>query len=56
MEESNVLIIVDSIIKEWLGMIGGLLVVLGVIVVFIISGDIVLCLVCLIVVDFMYLE
>ena len=31
MEESNASIIVDSITKEWLGTIGGLLAVLGVI-------------------------
>ena len=39
MEESNASIIVDSITKEWLGTIGGLLAVLGVIAAPITSGD-----------------
>lgn len=56
MEENNVFVIVDVIMKDWFGVVGGVFVILGVIVVFIILGDIVFCLVCLIVVDFLKLE
>lgn len=56
MEESNASIIVDSITKEWLGTIGGLLAVLGVIAAPITSGDTALRSARLIVADFMHLE
>ena len=56
MEESNALIIVDRITKEWLGTIGGLLAVLGVIAAPITSGDTALRSARLIVADFMHLE
>ena len=49
-------IIVDSITKEWLGTIGGLLAVLGVIAAPITSGDTALRSARLIVADFMHLE
>ena len=39
MEESNASVIVDSITKEWLGTIGGILAILGVIAAPITSGD-----------------
>ena len=56
MEESNASIIVDRITKEWLGTIGGLLAVLGVIAAPITSGDTALRSARLIVADFMHLE
>jgi len=56
MEESNASIIVDRITKEWLGTIGGLLAVLGVIAAPITSGDTALRSARLIVDDFMHLE
>ena len=56
MGESNASIIVDSITKEWLGTVGGLLAVLGVIAAPITSGDTALRSARLIVADFMHLE
>lgn len=56
MGESNASIIVDSITKGWLGTVGGLLAILGVIAAPITSGDTALRSARLIVADFMHLE
>ncbi len=56
MGESNAAVIVDSITKEWLGTVGGLLAVLGVIAAPITSGDTALRSARLIVADFMRME
>lgn len=56
MDESNASIIVDSITKEWLGTVGGLLALLGVIAAPITSGDTALRSARLIVADFLHLE
>ena len=39
MEENNAAVVVDSITKEWLGAVGGVLAILGVIAAPITSGD-----------------
>lgn len=56
MEESNASIIVDSITKNWLGTVGGILAILGVIVAPITSGDTAFRSARLIVADFLELE
>ncbi len=56
MGENNASIIVDSITKEWLGTVGGLLAILGVIAAPITSGDTALRSARLIVADFMHVE
>lgn len=56
MGESNASIIVDSITKEWLGAVGGLLAILGVIAAPITSGDTALRSARLIVADFMHMD
>ena len=54
--ESNASIIVDSITKEWLGTVGGILAILGVIAAPITSGDTAFRSARLIVADFLHLE
>lgn len=56
MEESNASVIVDSITKEWLGAVGGVLAILGVIAAPITSGDTAFRSARLIVADFLGLE
>ena len=56
MEESNASVIVDAITKEWLGTIGGVLAILGVIAAPITSGDTAFRSARLIVADFMGVE
>lgn len=56
MEESNASIIVDSITKEWLGTVGGILAILGVIAAPITTGDTAFRSARLIVADFMHVE
>ena len=56
MEESNASVIVDAITKEWLGTIGGVLAILGVIAAPITSGDTAFRSARLIVADFLGLE
>lgn len=56
MGESNAAVIVDSITKEWLGTVGGVLAVLGVIAAPITSGDTAFRSARLIVADFLHLE
>lgn len=56
MGESNAAVIVDSITKEWLGTVGGILAVLGVIAAPITSGDTAFRSVRLIVADFLHKE
>ena len=56
MSESNAAVIVDAITKEWLGVVGGLLAVLGVIAAPITSGDTAFRSARLIVADFLHIE
>ena len=56
MSESNAAVIVDAITKEWLGVVGGLLAVLGVIAAPITSGDTAFRSARLIVADFLHVE
>ena len=56
MTESNAAVIVDAITKEWLGVVGGLLAVLGVIAAPITSGDTAFRSARLIVADFLHVE
>ena len=56
MEESNASVIVDAITKDWLGAIGGVLAILGVIAAPITSGDTAFRSARLIVADFLHLE
>ena len=56
MEESNASVIVDSITKEWLGTVGGVLAILGVIAAPITSGDTAFRSARLIVADFLGME
>ena len=56
MAESNAAVIVDAITKEWLGVVGGLLAVLGVIAAPITSGDTAFRSARLIVADFLHVE
>ena len=56
MEESNASVIVDAITKEWLGTIGGILAILGVIAAPITSGDTAFRSARLIVADFLGME
>lgn len=56
MEESNASVIVDSITKEWLGAVGGVLAILGVIAAPITSGDTAFRSARLIVADFLGME
>lgn len=56
MEEANASIIVDSITKEWLGTVGGILAILGVIAAPITSGDTAFRSARLIVADFLHME
>ena len=56
MEESNASVIVDAITKEWLGAIGGILAILGVIAAPITSGDTAFRSARLIVADFLGME
>lgn len=56
MAENNAAVIVDSITKEWLGTVGGVLAVLGVIAAPITSGDTAFRSARLIVADFLHLE
>ena len=56
MEESNASVIVDAITKDWLGAIGGVLAILGVIAAPITSGDTAFRSARLIVADFLGLE
>ena len=56
MEENNAAVVVDSITKEWLGAVGGVLAVLGVIAAPITSGDTAFRSARLIVADFLHLE
>ena len=56
MRESNAAVIVDSITKEWLGTVGGILAVLGVIAAPITSGDTAFRSARLIVADFLHKE
>lgn len=56
MGENNAAVIVDSITKEWLGTIGGILAILGVIAAPITSGDTAFRSARLIVADFLHLE
>ena len=56
MGESNAAVIVDSITKEWLGTVGGILAVLGVIAAPITSGDTAFRSARLIVADFLHKE
>ena len=56
MEESNASVIVDSITKEWLGAVGGVLAILGVIAAPITSGDSAFRSARLIVADFLGME
>ena len=56
MEENNAAVVVDSITKEWLGTVGGVLAVLGVIAAPITSGDTAFRSARLIVADFLHME
>ena len=56
MDENNAAVVVDSITKEWLGTVGGVLAVLGVIAAPITSGDTAFRSARLIVADFLHLE
>lgn len=56
MGENNAAVVVDSITKEWLGTVGGILAVLGVIAAPITSGDTAFRSARLIVADFLHLE
>ncbi|WP_102407163.1 carbon starvation protein A [Parabacteroides bouchesdurhonensis] len=56
MSENNAAVIVDSITKEWLGAVGGVLAILGVIAAPITSGDTAFRSARLIVADFLHLE
>ena len=56
MEESNAAVVVDSITKNWLGTVGGILAILGVIAAPITSGDTAFRSARLIVADFLNLE
>lgn len=56
MDENNASVIVDSITKEWLGTIGGILAILGVIAAPITSGDTAFRSARLIVADFLHME
>ncbi len=56
MEETNAAVVVDSITKEWLGAVGGILAILGVIAAPITSGDTAFRSARLIVADFLHLE
>ena len=56
MGESNAAVVVDSITKEWLGTVGGLLAILGVIAAPITSGDTAFRSARLIVADFLHME
>ncbi|WP_099463696.1 MULTISPECIES: carbon starvation CstA family protein [Parabacteroides] len=56
MSENNAAVIVDSITKEWLGTVGGILAILGVIAAPITSGDTAFRSARLIVADFLHLE
>lgn len=56
MAENNAAVVVDSITKEWLGTVGGILAVLGVIAAPITSGDTAFRSARLIVADFLHLE
>lgn len=56
MEEGNAAVIVDAITKDWLGAVGGVLAVLGVIVAPVTSGDTAFRSARLIVADFLHLE
>lgn len=56
MEENNAAVIVDSITKEWLGAVGGILAILGVIAAPITSGDTAFRSARLIVADFLHIE
>lgn len=56
MGESNAAVIVDSITKNWLGVVGGVLAILGVVAAPITSGDTAFRSARLIVADFMHLE
>ena len=56
MEETNAAVVVDSITKEWLGVVGGILAILGVIAAPITSGDTAFRSARLIVADFLHLE
>lgn len=56
MNETNASVIVDTITKDWLGMVGGVLAILGVIVAPITSGDTAFRSARLIIADFMGLE
>lgn len=56
MDENNAAVVVDSITKEWLGAVGGILAVLGVIAAPITSGDTAFRSARLIVADFLHLE
>lgn len=56
MEENNAAVVVDSITKEWLGAVGGVLAILGVIAAPITSGDTAFRSARLIVADFLHME
>ena len=56
MDENNAAVVVDSITKEWLGTVGGILAVLGVIAAPITSGDTAFRSARLIIADFLHLE
>lgn len=56
MEENNASVIVDAITKDWLGAVGGVLAILGVIAAPITSGDTAFRSARLIVADFLKLE